>query len=60
MRAAQTMGQCGIGEEHRVVSVPTLRVKNRNHASCVELKERLSVARQRIEALLAQLTNPKP
>lgn len=25
-----------------------------------ELKERLSVARQRLEALLAQLANPKP
>jgi mono/diheme cytochrome c family protein len=50
-----------LDEAYRQAEVPLIQAVQAGHQFVYDdLKERLSVARQRIEALLAQLANPKP
>jgi hypothetical protein len=50
-----------LDEAYQQAEVPLIQAVQAGHQFVYEdLKDRLSVARQRIEALLAQLANPKP
>jgi hypothetical protein len=50
-----------LDEAYQQAEVPLIQAVQAGHQFAYDdLKERLSVARQRIEALLAQLANPKP
>jgi hypothetical protein len=50
-----------LDEAYQQAEVPLIQAVQAGHQFIYDdLKERLSVARQRIEALLAQLANPKP
>jgi hypothetical protein len=50
-----------LDEAYRQAEVPLIQAVQAGHQFVFDdLKERLSVARQRIEALLGQLANPKP
>jgi hypothetical protein len=50
-----------LDDAYQQAEVPLIQAVQAGHQFVYDdLKERLSVARQRIEALLAQLANPKP
>jgi hypothetical protein len=50
-----------LDQAYQQAEVPLIQAVQAGHQFVYdELKERLSVARQRIEALLGQLANPKP
>lgn len=50
-----------LDEAYQQAEVPLIQAVQAGHEFVYDdLKERLSVARQRIEALLGQLANPKP
>jgi hypothetical protein len=50
-----------LDDAYQQAEVPLIQAVQSGHAFVYDdLKERLSVARQRIEALLGQLANPKP
>jgi hypothetical protein len=50
-----------LDEAYQQAEVPLIQAVQAGHRFAYDdLKERLAVARQRMEALLAQLANPKP
>jgi hypothetical protein len=60
-RVSDKARRAQLDEAYQQAEVPLIEAVQAGHQFVYDdVKERLSVARQRIEALLAQLANPKP
>jgi hypothetical protein len=60
-RVSDKSRRAQLDEAYQQAEVPLIEAVQAGHEFTFDnLKERLSVARQRIEALLGQLANPKP
>jgi hypothetical protein len=60
-RVADKARRARLDDAYQQAEVPLIQAVQAGHQFAYDdLKERLSVARQRIEALLGQLANPKP
>jgi non-homologous end joining protein Ku len=60
-RVSDKARRAQLDDAYQQAEVPLIEAVQAGHQFVYDdVKERLSVARQRIEALLAQLANPKP